>query len=108
MPSFVCDCYFGADRCSACSEEKEKAKAAALKRLEPSIFASLPDDVLERIACATGKTLPAFASVDRTVRQVVRPAMWRQAYEEATGEAITMGEACPPALWRACLLKDAM
>ena len=63
-------------------------------------------DVLERIGVAAGKDLAAFASVNQMIRSIVRPAMWRMAYEEACGTPVTMGDAMPPALWRACLAKD--
>lgn len=69
-------------------------------------FTVLPDDVLEKIATACGKDLPAFASVSQTIRGIVRPTMWRQAYETECGEPLTLGDALPPAMWRACLLKE--
>ena len=105
----VCQCYFGADRCSQC--EALRSATAARKQGERTssdliTITSLPDDALEKIALACGKHLPSFASVNQSVRQVVRPAMWRQAYEEANGGPVTCGEALPPALWLACLLKD--
>ena len=113
-PGVCCGCYFGADRCSDCDAARKRVAAARPQQRSPSplsssaAFASLPEDVLERVALACGKSLPAFASVNHAVRLVVRPAMWRQAYEEAWGAPLTCGEAMPPALWRACLIKDAM
>jgi hypothetical protein len=71
----VCRCYFGADRCASC--EASRSQAAERRNKSPAeqdSFSKLPDDVLERIALATGKDLPAFASVSHAVRLIVRCA----------------------------------
>lgn len=103
-PGVVCACFFGADRCHSC----EVAMCPRSARPEDTIdaFTVLPDDVLERIGAACGKDLPAFASVSQTIRSVVRPAMWRQAYEEEFGSPMSMGDAMPPGMWKACLIKE--
>ena len=103
-PGVVCHCWFGADRCSKCEAAASSSKAAKPTRSDP--FANLPDDVVERIATMCGKDMPPFAISCSAVRRVVRPTMWRQAYEEACGAPVTCGEAMPPALWLACLLRD--
>ena len=100
-PGVVCGCFFGVDRCSECVALRSRADKSSNGKL-----ATLPEDVLENIARLCGPTLPAFASVNHAVRAVVRPAMWQQAYEEASGAPLTCGDALPPALWKACLLKD--
>ena len=106
-PSFgVCGCFFGADRCEQCCAANRAAKAAEPKPDDAGTFSSLPDDCIERIAGRCGSDLPALASVNKAVRRIIRPALWRQAYEEACGEPVTCGEALPPELWRACLLRD--
>ena len=71
-------------------------------------FTVLPDDVLERVAAGCGQSLPAFASVSLSIRNalLVRPAMWRQAYEEEFGSPLSMGDAMPPGMWKACLIKE--
>ena len=97
----VCDCYFGADRCHVCAAECSKARHAS-----DDCFSKLPDDALETIAHLCGKDLPRFASVNTAMRRLVQPALWRSAYEEAAGAAVTCGDALPPSMWKACLLKD--
>ena len=99
-------CWFGADRCGTCEAEAVRASTVRRAKATHDPLAALPDDALETIARECGATLPAFASVSKAVRSVVRPALWREAYEAASGGPVTCGDAMPPALWLACLLKD--
>ena len=79
--------------------EEQEAKAS---------FDCLDSDSLELVAKLCGADLPAFASVSKSVAAVVRPTMWRQAYECASPAFDSEGwggDMMAPGLWRACLLR---
>ena len=74
----------------------------------------LPPDCMEIIMGNLSSDLRRFAAVSKESRRLAgAPTVWRRAYQRRFHTEPDLEEewgrgACPPALWKGCLLRDAL